>query len=91
MVINLENLKISIIILLSVSAFLIMIFTLLSKRPFKTIFINIFINLTVLLIIDTTTKYSGVRIPINLYTLIGCTVYGTPCIVGYLLLPLILM
>ncbi|MBO5019298.1 MAG: pro-sigmaK processing inhibitor BofA family protein [Clostridia bacterium] len=86
-----ENLKISIIILLSVSAFLIMIFTFLSKKPLKMIFINILINLAVLLIINITTKYSGVRIPINLYTLIGCTVYGTPCIVGYLLLPLILM
>ena len=89
--INLENLKIGVIILLGISALIIMIFLLLSKKPLKTLFINILINFTILFLINFTTKYSGIKIPINLYTLIGCTVYGTPSIVGYLLLPIIFM
>ncbi len=89
MVINLENLKISVIILLCISALIMLIFTLLSKKPLKILFLNFLLNIIILLSINLTTKYSGVRIPINTYTLIGCTVYGTPCIIGYLLLPLI--
>lgn len=89
--INLENLKIGVIILLGISALIMMILYLLSKNPIKTLLVNILFGATVLIILNFTTKYTGIRIPINPYTLIGCTVYGTPGVVGYLLSSIIFL
>ncbi len=87
--INLENLKISVIILLAISGLFITIFSILTKKPFKTFFINVILSIIVWTIINFTAKFLGVRIPINPYTAIGCTVFGIPAIIGYLILPLI--
>ena len=89
--INLENLKIYVIILLGISALLILIFSLISKKPFKTLLLNVLIGIMVLAIINLTEKYSGVRIPINVYTVFGCAVLGIPAIIGFLVLPFIFL
>ena len=89
--INLENLKICVIILISVSALFILIFALLSKKPFKTLFLNILIGIIVFILINLTSKYSGVRIPINIYTVLGSSVLGLPAVIGFLILPFIFL
>ncbi len=87
--INLENLKISVIILISLSALFILIFSFLSKKPLKMLFLNLLIGLTVLALINLTEKYSGVKIPINIFTVVGSGAFGIPAIIGFLILPLI--
>ena len=86
-----DTLKIFVIILLSLTAFLILIFSLSGKKPMATIFLKLFSGLCLLAIIRLTTKLSGVFIPINIYTCLGCGVFGIPAIIGFLLLNIIFM
>lgn len=67
----------------------IMFFALKSKKFFKALLLNAVLAYLACLLINLTTIYSGVRIPVNQYTVLGCTVFGTPAVVFFLLLNLI--
>ena len=82
-------LKYAVIILLSVTAFIILIFCLLSKKPIKTLLFNVFLGVCSLAIINLTSKFSGAYIPINQFTVVGSGVFGMPAICGFLILNLI--
>ena len=77
--------------ILVITAFYILILAIKSKKPFKFIFLNAICGIFVLLIINFTKKYTGVGLPINQFTTIGCSVLGTPCALGFLILNLVLM
>ena len=79
-----NNLKIAVIILLSVFGFVIFIFAILGRKPLRTILLNAFIGLTALAIINLTAKFSGVFIPINAYSVIGSSAFGLPAIILFL-------
>lgn len=87
----LQNLKIPLIILLSLSAFLILLFTLSGKKPFGTLLLNLFMGIVLLAIINLTSVYTGIYIPVNKYTVVGSGVFGVPSIIGLLLLNIIFM
>lgn len=79
-------LKYAVMTLLGISAFVILIFAIKSKKPFKTLLLNAISGIAVLGIIDLSSKLTGVYIPINEYTVLGGSVYGLPAVCGFLLL-----
>ncbi|MBQ6826146.1 MAG: pro-sigmaK processing inhibitor BofA family protein [Clostridia bacterium] len=81
-----EILKYIVISLLSLSAFIIFCFAVKSKKTLKTLFLNGFMGVCLLAIIDLTSRFTGVHIPINLYTVAGSAVFGIPALIGFLLL-----
>lgn len=84
-----QILKYGAIILLSVSAFFILIFACISGKPFKTLLLNSIIGFGVLGIIDLTSSFTGAYIPINEFTGIGSAVFGLPAVCSFLLLKII--
>lgn len=70
-------------------ALVIFIFALKSHKFFKTLFLNAFIGLSVLAIIDLTGKYTGIFLPINWYSVCGASVFGIPAVCGFLVLQII--
>ncbi len=79
-----ETLKILCLSLLGITAFMIFIFALKSKKPFKVLLFNAFMGLTLLAIIDLTSKFTGVYIPINEYTVTGSAVFSIPALCAFL-------
>lgn len=86
---DMEFLKYGGMALLGVGALAIFICSIRGGKPLKSLFINALVGVAVLAIIDLTTKYTGVHIPINGYTAIGAVCYGVPAVCGFLVLPLI--
>lgn len=82
-------LKISVLILLTISAFVILVLSIKSKKIFRFLFLNAMLGLSTLLILIFTKKSIGVTLPINEYTVIGSSIFGVPAIVGFLLLNLV--
>ena len=81
-----EILKYITISLLSLSAFIIFCFAVKSKKILKTLLLNGFMGICLLAIIDLTSRFTGVHIPINIYTVSGSAVFGIPALIGFLLL-----
>ena len=71
-------LKYAAIVLLAVSSFLIIIFAILSGKPIKTLFFNSFLGIFVLLMINLTSKFSGMYIPYNYFSVVGASAFGVP-------------
>ncbi|MBE6749753.1 MAG: hypothetical protein E7560_01140 [Ruminococcaceae bacterium] len=71
-------LKYAAIVLLALSSFIIVIFSILSGKPIKTLFFNSFLGVFVLLMINLTSKFSGIYIPYNYFSVIGASVFGIP-------------
>lgn len=81
-----EILKYIAISVLLLSAFIIFCFAVKSKKLLKTLLLNGFMGICLLAIINLTAKFSGVYIPINLYTVSGSAVFGIPALIGFLVL-----
>lgn len=87
--INLDFFKYFYIILIVISALLIFVFALCSKKPLKTLILSSAIGLVLIILINLTSKYTNVHIPINWYTCTGGVMFGIPAIIGFLILNLI--
>lgn len=83
--------KIIFISICFIYAFLYFIFAVKTKKPFKTIFLYAFIGLLGLILVNLTSKFSGVTIPINGYTLGFSSALGLPGTVCLLILKTIFM
>ena len=86
MVINVETFRIIILSIITISAFVIFLFALIGKKTFKTLLLNIFAGLCMLLIFKLLSPFLGFNIAVNKYTVIGCGVFGVPALIGFLLL-----
>ena len=70
---------------------LILIFTFLDKKPFSRLLFNAILGIGALGIIDLSAKFTGVFIPINLYTVASSTVFSVPAVCLHLILQLIII
>ena len=84
-------LKIIFICICIIYGFLYFIFAAGTNKPFKTIFFYAFLGLVGLTAVNLTSKFSGVYIPINAYTLGSSAILGLPGTVSLLLLRMIFM
>ena len=69
-----------------VSALVLLCFSLKMKHPFKNIMLNILISWMAWGVINNTVFLTGIYIPLNIYTLFACSVYGLPGISGLIVL-----
>ena len=84
-----EILKYVAISFLSLSVFIIFCFAVKSRKTLKILLLNGFIGISLLAIINLTSRFSGVYIPINIYTVSGSGVFGIPALIGFLILSFI--
>lgn len=82
-------LKIIVIITLSIYGFIYLLLAAKTKRPFYTIFGYAFLGIIAIAVIDITSKFSGVYIPVNPYTVGTGAIFGLPGTVSLLLLKII--
>ena len=78
-------------IIFIVFAVIIFIAALFCKKPLKMLFLNSFLSILVLVIINLTSNFTGVYLPINQYTVSGCAVSGIPGVVMFLFFKLIFL
>ncbi len=76
---------------LVIFALVILFFAIKSHKFFKTLLFNSFLGLVALAIIDLTTKFTGVYIPINPYSVIGVSIFGVPAICLILVLQILII
>ena len=91
MVKKLEGFKIVLIIVISLFSALLLLFSILSKKPIRTLIFNAFMGIVTLAIIDLTSKFTNVYIPINIYTVSGSAVFGIPALCGFLILKILIL
>lgn len=80
---------ISIAVMLSLSAFIILLLSFYSGKAIKRIVLNGIFGFLTLLIINLTSKFTGVYIPINWYSIVGIGVFSIPAVIGLLVLNVI--
>lgn len=83
-----QLLKISFIILLSVYAVLLLLFCAKSGKFLKTLLLSAISGLAVMVVINLTSKISGVSMPVNFWTVTGSMSFGIPGVLGLLILRL---
>lgn len=77
------------ILILTAFSISIAILFVLTKKPLKILFLNGFIGICSLAILDLISKLTGVYLPINYYTVFGTGIFGIPAICGFLILKLV--
>ncbi len=78
------------IILISFFGLGVLFFAIKSHKLFKTLIFNGFLGICLLAIIDLTGKFTGLFVPINPYTVTGCSVFGIPAVAFFLILQVII-
>lgn len=82
-------LKIVLISVMSIYGFVYLILGVKTGKPFKTIFLFGFLGILSILLINVSSKFTGINIPINWYSIgLGGT-FGPPGVVFLLILRLI--
>ena len=87
--IYLNFLKIGFTIGFGISVLMILFFAIKSKKFLSSLFINAFLGIGAVVVINITSKYSGVSIPINEFSVLASGVLGVPAVFGLLILNLI--
>ena len=84
-----EILKIITIAALVIYGILFLVFSLLEKRQVYTILLFMLIGVVSMLVINIISGFTGINIPLNLYTLLTSAFGGVPGVVTLLLLKII--
>ena len=84
-----KTLLISIAVILSFSAFIIMLMSFYSGKALKRLFLNGLFGFFALLIVNSTSSFTGVYIPINWYSIALTGVFSVPAVIGFLILNII--
>ncbi len=79
-------LKISFIIVLSVYVILLLFFCHKDGRFFKTLFLSVLTGIAVLTVVNLTSRFTGVCIPVNAWTCGSSALFGIPGVLGILLI-----
>lgn len=61
-----------------------------SRKPVRLFFLNLILTACAAALINLTSKYTGVHIPLNPYTAALFSVFGIPAVTGILILNLIM-
>lgn len=85
-----EFLKYAAIIILSLAAFIILGLSVGSGKPIRVLLINALMGVAAFTIVNLTAHFTGIRIPLNEWTLAGAGIYGIPAVCGLLILRLIM-
>ncbi len=78
------------IAVLSVFALALLVFHIRSRRPLRSILLNAALGIGALIAINVTSRFTGVHIPINWYSVGGSGIFGLPAVLTLLILQLIM-
>ena len=78
------------IAVLSVFAHALLVFHIRSRRPLRSILLNAALGIGALIAINVTSRFTGVHIPINWYSVGGSGIFGLPAVLTLLILQLIM-
>lgn len=73
-----------IISLLSVFALILLLLHIKSRRPIKSAAINALLGIAAIAVINLTFRFTGVRIPLNIYTVPSALVFGIPACAAFI-------
>ena len=76
--------KIFCIILLVIYAVILFVFAYKSGRFFKTLLTSALIGVLTMLIVNISARFTGVSLPVNLYTVLSSSCLGLPGVLGLL-------
>ncbi|MBO4433234.1 MAG: pro-sigmaK processing inhibitor BofA family protein [Clostridia bacterium] len=85
-----KTLSVLLISLLSVSAFVLIILYIRSRRPIRSAVLNALLGLAALAAVDLTARFTGVYIPINIYSLPGAAIFGMPAVCAFVIIQMII-
>ncbi len=80
--------KISFIILFVVYCIILLCLCAKSGRLFKTLLLSMLSGLLVMTFVNLTSRFSGVNMPVNFWTVSGAVTFGIPGVLGMLVLRL---
>ncbi len=75
--------------MLSISELFLILLSFYSGKAIKRIFLNAIIGISAIILINITTKWTGVHIPVNVYSIAGTCAFSLPAVIGLLLLQII--
>lgn len=78
------------IAVLSVFALVLLVFHIRSRRPLRSILLNAALGIGALAVINLTTRFTGVHIPINWFSVGGSGIFGLPAVFTLLILQMIM-
>lgn len=84
-----EFLKYGGIALAALGGLAVLIFAFKTGKPFRALLLNALSGLAVLTLIDITTRFTGVHIPVNQWTAGLSAGFGVPAVCLFLVLPVI--
>lgn len=84
-----EIFKILILLLILIAVGFIFFFLFKSKNFVKLMFLNMLLGVITLIILKLTSKFTGVEIWINQYTMSSALIFGIPAVIGFIILKLI--
>ena len=73
-------LGIVLISVLSLFTLILVVLHIKSRRPFRSALINALLGLAAVAAVNLTAHFTGVRVPINIYTVPGAAVFGIPAV-----------
>lgn len=74
---------------LAVFTLVILFFAIKSRKFFRTLLFNAFLGISILALIDLTSFFTGMHIPVNWCSVGGCGVFGVPAVCFFLILQII--
>ena len=86
-----EIIKTVIISLISVFGLCILFLYIKSRRPLKSAAINALFGISALILVNLTSRFTGVHIPINVYTVPSSAVFGIPAVCTLIILQIIMV
>lgn len=84
-----DILKYGAIAVLIIGALAVLVSAVKGGKPLKSLLLNAFLGIAIMAAIDLTSKFTGVHVPVNRWTVIGAASFGVPAVCGFLLLPII--
>ena len=85
-----QLLKIVALSVLSLTALIILIFFIKSRKPVKALILNAFSGIITLILINLTTRFTGIHIPVNWWSVTTSAGLGLPGVIGLILLQIII-
>lgn len=82
-------LKYSAFVLVLLCTVTVLVIGFIGRKPIRSILLNTVLGIAALVLVKLTTRFTGVDIPVNEWTVGGSTVFGISGVCGLLLLKLI--
>lgn len=81
-----KYLSIAAISVFSLSAAALLVLHIKSRRPLRSAAVNMILGIAALAAVNLCAGFTGVRIPLNIYTLPGSAIFGIPAVCAFVVI-----